>query len=477
MAIYYPQGVITMRVTLENLGDATDPLLNKLHVFSVVARRMRVSINDYTEADTFNCEIDFKNFPFDPRSIRSVGVTVHIEDKKKLFKTTNALNLINPDPDNAIFVGFADEDKIQLSEETRTVRLEGRDQTSYFIDREYTGGPIPLSKPVDQVIQDLVNLVPEVANSPNGIIVENRTGIDPLPTLAKLAPDFSSKAGTKNGRPRRTFWDQIQAIVERAGLIAYIELDKLVLSKPRNLYKREKAKLFVYGENLKELEFDRKLGRQKGFNIRVVSLVPERKEVLDAKIPEEASDEFLTQMGLPKKRIQVETVNANGEKGEPKDAPFITFRVRDVANKEQLISIGEKVFEEVGRQQIQGKLTTKEMQVCEDNGPGNERRLFNIAKARIGMPIEIDIDQGDLRGLPSLFKGKVKEREARIKKFLIERCYQEEIAVAYAKALTKFDTPFFTKAIEFELSQDTGFSASIDFLNFIELPQNLAGAT
>lgn len=472
MGVYYPQAVISMRVVLEDLGDKSAKL-NKIYAFNVVARRIRVSINDYTEADTFDAEIDFKNFPFDPRSIRSAGISIHLEDRKKLFKTINQLNLIEPSEDSAIFLGYVDEDRIRLSEETRTVHLEGRDFTALFLDREYLGTPIQLSKPVDQVIQDLVDQVPEVAQSPEGLVVENRTGIDPLPVLAKLAPDLGAKSGVKNGRPRRTYWDQIQNIIEKAGLIAYMELDKLVISRPRNLYKKERAKLFVYGANVKELEFKRKLGRQKGFNIRVVSLIPERKEVIDAKIPEEASDEFLQQMGLPKERIQVQTVNANGEKGEPKDAPFITFRVRDVANKEQLVAIGEKTFEEVGRQQIEGSLTTKEMAVCEDGGLNRERSLFSISQARVGMPIEIDIDQGDLEGLPSVFKGNDSQRKARIRKFLIARCYDPVVADAYAEALTKFDTPFFTKSIEFVLDQENGFDAEIEFLNFIELPRSL----
>lgn len=466
MPVYYPQGIMTLRVRLEDHGDTENVNLQELHAFSVVCRRVRVQLNSYLEADTFDAEIDFKNFPFDPRSIRSAGVTIHVEDRKRIFRTNNSLRLLQPTEESIIFQGFADEDNIELDEEKRTVRLEGRDFTSLLLDQEYVGDPIATTKPIDQVIKGLLEELEATAE----IEILNQTN-GTLPTISQFSPTFNKEAAVKNGRPRKTYWDMIQSIVEQAGLIGYISLDKFVLSKPRALYNKSKAKKFVYGHNLKSLTFTRKLGRQKGFNIRVLSLDIEKKKVLEAKIPEEATEAWTQDISLPRKRIQVPNIKPDGTQGEPKDAPFITFRVPNVTNKDQLVSIGEKIFEEVGRQQIEGSLSTKEMVICD-----KENDFFNATEFRIGTPIEVSIDQGDLEGMPRLLEsGSQSNRVNRIKKFLIERCYDPKIALAFAQSLVKFNAVFFTKAVEFTLDQENGWTMDIDFINFIELPQNLAG--
>ena len=70
MGIYYPQAVMTLRLRPENFGDTGSEVLNTDQVFTVVAKRVVVMLNSYREADTFDAELDFKTFPFDPRIIR-----------------------------------------------------------------------------------------------------------------------------------------------------------------------------------------------------------------------------------------------------------------------------------------------------------------------------------------------------------------------------------------------------------------------
>jgi len=470
MGIYYPQGAVTLRVILEDFGFSSKAKLQKVHTFTAVAKKITVNLNSYREADTFNCTLDFKNFPFDPRAIRACGVTIHVEDRKQMFKTSNALNLLEPKRESIIFIGFADTDKISMSDEERTVNLEGRDFTSLLLDRPYLGKPIQLTKPLDQVIGELLGELEEAKE----LSVVNETGED-LPVLAKFGENLSAKkSGAKNGRPNRTYWDHIQKLINQAGLIAYISLDKLVITKPRSLYSDDKPKIFVYGENVKDLEFERKLGRQKGINVRVLSLNFGTKEVIEARIPKEATQEWAKDIGIPLKEVTIPQVDTNGKRvpeGQEKPAPYITFRVRNITNKDELIKVGEKIYEEVGRQQIEGSLTTKEMQICDKNN-----NFFNATQMRIGTPIELDINQGDLKGLPDLQKGGNKNtKKAAIKKFLIRQCYDDRVADAFSEALVNFDTPFFTQEVEFSLDQETGWQMRINFVNFINLPRSLAG--
>lgn len=465
MSLYYPQAGIKLRVSWEDFGNPNDPLLSKVSTIECRPKEVSVTINDYTEADKFTATLDYRDFPFDPRSIRAMGVTIFIQDMKALYENNQKINITgvsNQAESNIIFLGFADEESIQLNDRNRTVQFSGRDFTSLLLDQPYFETPILMTEPLDVLIQGLLNKLPATAK----IKVENRTG-EKLPTLAQFAPSFSDTSGVRNTRKDENYWDVIQDLASKAGLIAYIELDKLIITKPRALYSVEQAKQFIYGKNLSSLNFNRKLGRQKGFNVAVRSLNLKTKDVLEVKIPEEASSEWASSIGIPIKRIQNVKIGVDGNKAE-EDAPFISFLVPDIINRPQLIKIGENVFEELSRQQIEGSLETKEMVVT--YGTASNPLEFDITKLRNGTPLLIEI--ADERQLANLRREKSVSQRA---KALIDLGYDRQLAQVMAIALGKFNPVFYTKAAEFRLSQNDGFSCSIEFVNFIELPKSLGG--
>lgn len=510
MSVYFPQGIIQIRAILEDFGYNSNVRLQKPHVWTVVARRLRINLNNYKEADTFSAEIDYKNFPFDPRIVRSCGVSIYIEDKKQIFDVAGnkALDRIKPGYKNIVFQGFVDSDKIELNQSNRTIRLEGRDFTSLLIDREYFGDPIATTKPLDKIIQDLLNQLTETKTTASevglGLTLDNQTG-ESLPILGGIAGEKEALANVFNGKGKKSYWDVIQDLVSTTGLICYVSLDRLVITKPRNLYDRKKSKVFVYGRNVKSLEYERKLGRQKGFNVQVIGINFGTKELISAKIPEDATEAWAKDIGIKREaiRLPVAKAPAADPNSDPKDpskgalpkpepqgaqmttdkdiAPYLTFRIQNLRNKEHAVEIGEKIFEELGRQQIEGKLSTREMNVYTPE----TRELFEATRFRIGTPIEIRIDQGDLEGIPNKLLPAARDtqqfdnpqqRDSRkkiISARLRQRGYDYQIADALAEALTLFDTPFYVKEVEFELDQENGFSMNLGFINFIEIPKNL----
>lgn len=455
MSYYYPQAVMTLRVIWEDFDLKSDASLQKVYTLPIIARRITVNFNDYTTADTFDCEIEYKNFPFDPRCIRSCGVTIHMQDMKTIFRDDNALNIIEPSDANTIFQGFVDEESLKFDDDKRVVRFEGRDFTALLIDAKYLEGkPLDQGQPLDVLLAGLLTTLKSVQQ----LKVDNRTG-KTLPALKQFYPDFGSPlAGQKNTGRDDTYWEIIQDLSARAGLIAYVELDKLVISTPRVLYNKSNAKQFVYGTNIKNLEFKRKLGRQKGFNIIVRCLDLQTKTVIDAKIPEEATDDWCKDTGVSKKRVQVPVIKPDGTQDVPKDAPFMAFRVTNIADKQHLIGVGEKIYEELSRQQIEGSFETHEMETPDKTGT-----CFDLTKLRIGTPVAIEIDQGDLAGISRLTSVSQRER------FLTDHCYEPVIARAFAKSMGKFMPVFYTKGATFTLDADTGYKLKIDFLNFIDL--------
>jgi hypothetical protein len=456
MSVYFPQAVMILRVLWEDFGQGGSA--SKVFKLPVLARRLSVSINDYNSADTFDAEIDFKSFPFDPRCIRSCGVSIHVADMGSLYKD-GQLNQIDLEDESSlknsvIFQGFVDEESIELDDERRTVKLEGRDFTSLFLDAKYLEGkPIATTTPLDTLLEQLIGQVPGAS----AITLEDRTG-KTLPTLAEFSQDFGALGASKNAGKDDNYWEIIQSLVAQAGLICFIEIDKLVLATPRTLYDKKNAKQFIYGKNVKTLQFKRKLGRHKGFNVKVRYMDLATKKVLTAEIPREADADWLKANGLKAEQVTIASVDPKtGEKTE-KPGPVLTFRVANVKNQKQLTEIGQKIFEEMSRQQIEGELVTHDMETMD-----KKENAFDLTKLRVGLPIEIELDQDDLAEI-----SRMKSQDARVK-FLKARGYESDVAAALAKSMGAFSPVFFTKAATFTVDHEQGFQLKIDFLNFIDL--------
>jgi hypothetical protein len=480
MSQYWPQAVVIFRAVFENKNLTIEqqkqiqaylqsggqivlgqPIPNitadPAYDMNIQCQKVRVNINDYTVADTFSLEVDYKNFPLDPRTLKSLGVSIYIQDVGELFRPppNNALHKIHPSEDNVVLEGFVDTDTIDFDDTNRVIKMEGRDLTGLFLDTPWNLAPVPLSTPLDQLFSQIVK---SLINTQK-IEVINNSGVNPLPTLGALGPEFSSLANLKNVKKDESYWETMQDLASRAGLIIHMNIDKLIITKPRNLYTADPTKIvhMIYGQNLKSLEFKRKLGRLKGFNVIVRSF--DDKTVNVAKIPEESTPDWAAATGVTLKRVQIPQFNASGAPQAPQDAPFFSFKVPNIADKSHLILVGEKIFEEISRQQIDGQFKTKEMLAPTQDQIGT---TFDLTKLDIGTPVKIEIDQDDLRELNRLTAIEDKVH------YLIIRGYPPTMARVFAETMSKFHTTFYTKSFEMSIDNEQGWDLKVDFVNFIE---------
>lgn len=456
MSFYYPKAAMTLRAVFEDFNNKTTATEAKSYEFVVRPSRVSVAINDYTQADTFSAEIDYKQFPFDPRCIRSLGVTIHLED------TGGVENLIVPKTSNTRFIGFVDEEGIDFDENARTVRLEGRDYTALLLDTPYILGPLSLATPLEALLKQIVSGLPATAK----LEIVNRTG-STLPTLSQYAPDYNSMGMSANGKSKENYWDKIQDLAQRAGLVVYIELDKLIVTRPRALYRRDQAIQFVYGKNLKKLSFKRKLGRQKGFNVRVVSLPVGEKKTIDAKIPEEATEDWCKHFGINRKRVtipkfsKVQGKSVGEDTTAEEDAPFLTFSIPNIKSKDHLVTVGEGVFEELGRQQIEGSMTTMDMKQKQFVAASQDFKSFDLLGIRNATPISIDIELKDMENMR-----RISTDDERVQ-YLLGKNYDPGVAHAIARAYGQFDMLFYTKSVEYTFDEGSMFEIKVDFINYI----------
>jgi hypothetical protein len=462
VSYYYPQASIKLRILPEDFTLTSSVDEKNIKEIFVVPRNVEVNVGDHKKGDSFSCELDYKNFPFDPRFMRSCGVAVYLENIEKLEETGKPLTII-PSKANTVFMGFVDEDLVTLDDTKRIIRLEGRDFTSLLIDQKYKENvPISQSDPIDISIQNFLYSIPALQK----IKFVNKTGNDRLPALSSFGPDPTSHlAGHKNTGSKETYWDIIQGSANRAGLICYISLDELILTTPRNLYNTENDLKIVYGKNIKSLTFKRKLGRFKGFNIRVRSRVGT--DIVTADIPREATETWAESFGIPREDVLIPVMGTDGTIDKSKTtqtAPFITFPIPKIVKKEALISIGESVFEDYSRQQLEGTLDTNEMLGHSGSGPKDANfKVIDLTQLDIGQPLAIDIAIDDLESI-----GRLTSQEKRVE-YLRRRNYSNDVAVLFAESIGKFSPRFFTKNYTMTLNQDSGFSLKIDFINIINL--------
>jgi len=469
MSRFYPQHAVTLRVVWEDFKRGQSARSARFDKITVTAERLSVELNDYKTADTFSLSLDYRNFPFDPRIVRAIGVTIHIEDlKKSPFSGAR----ITPSRDNTVFIGFVDKNRITFDSESNTVNFEGRDNTSLLIDARWDGGLLDMEQlTVSQVISDIV----ESLESTKDLDVEVRTKTGQTPTLAELGGGGGGDEATgsteklKNKRSSKkndTYWDVIQDLVTRAGLICYVELDKLIITEPRTLFKKSTAKQFVLGKNLTKLQFKRKIGRFQDINIQVLSYNPRlTNPIVKANIPEEATEDLRERLHLPDGPIYIEKLNPKTGKPEKEIAETLLFRVPTIQNfttrasaKEEVIRIGEAIFEEISRQQLEGKMSTREMCVYDREGVE-----FDITKLRIGTPVEIQVDNEYITGLRAV------DSETRRYNYLLARGYEPKVATVLAELLGGYQTPFYTKACSFNFEANEGLTVNIDFVNFIDI--------
>lgn len=486
MGVYFPQAAVLLRIRFEDKSKGNSNIYEQIHDVPIICKNITVNINDYTQADTFKLEIDYKNFPFDPRYIRAVAATIAMEDRGRIFEDDNSLSVVKikrkVHGDNVIFIGFADEEKINFDDTRRTVTLEGRDYTALLIDKKYNKGAISLDKKIDEVILEVL----KSSKDTEDIILDNRVNGE-LPILSKFWGEKDLLSGKRNSVKDETYWDVIQDIIRRAGLIAYIELDSLVISKPRNLYDANRAVTFVYGRNLTSLEYSRKVGRKKSFNLLLRSLNLNTKEVIEAKIPAEATNEWSEATGIANTEVKLKKIKADGTtaaksgknatdagiKEQEETAPYMSFIVPDVVDKDHLIEIGQQTYEEIGRQEIEGSLTTKEMFSSD-----NRNEKFDLLKIRNGTPIQIFLEQGDLKQLINFRPNRQEDIKNNfilsnsdidsVAKYLTARGWNKDIASVFASKINFFGNIFYTRSVEFTLDNANGFNMKIDFINFVE---------
>ena len=550
MSLYYPRAAVVLDVTWEN-RDPTNRNQREMSRFFLRPMSVRVGKNSYAEADTFDATFAYKDFPFDPRAMRSVGVIIHMDNVKNLETDLNvrvAEGLVGDErerrlravEETVVFQGFVDDARISHDGTERLVTIEGRDNTALFLDRKRFKVPL-LAQSIRQFMITILAQMGESVNkgkikvvfddpsdgdkqAQTAFLVKKNSAISKelrekaaaaglnrvilkafqerqrklgtpeeqidevvrreLDKIKDLTPaeramfEKSKKkreqgsitgVGTLNVRDQeRTYWDVIHQVALRNGLIAYIHRNELRFKRPRNYYGENPRRAhFMYGNNITDLSFTRKIGRRKEVNIRLVGYDKLKKRAVEVFIPRQATAKDLVARYKNMDIVEPELDANNKPTDRDKDPEFMTFPVSKFVNRADLITLAEQTFYQVSRQQIEGSFMTSEMEFRRVDYDRNTNEpvgdeIINFRELEIGDNIRVGFHMEDLEKIKDI--ADIEERVS----YLRGRGYPDEIARSFAIGLDAFNYNFYLAS--FDLSLDAnGFQINMDMENLIEI--------
>lgn len=415
----YPWCAVVLKLIFEDSEEVvTQP------VFPV---DVSVEKNPYHEADTAKVELNFKDFPLEPRLCKAITLLVHMG----CLDTPNESPLVSED--NLIFIGFVDQNSIEFDDSKTKVMLEARDYTSLLIDQKYPEETVNINRPLVDVVEEILS-----KEEAFGEIEIELRGLDESPTLG----DFKSERNWEEATVKeQTFWDLIVDMCQQSGLVCFIENDKLVIQQAQNLVDDSRIEPFIFGQNIKKITVSRDLRKLNQPNIEVRSYDDKQKKTLVGRYPDPP---------VSKKAIVKEDSKERFE--------YQRFIVRNINSEDQLKKIAESIYWQVARNEVKGTIETRETKsLLEDNA-----LLMTLAHGK---------------GIYAAFKAEgmfqnlqTSERE----NYLNSIGFDSKVAKKMASLFDsdKLNGPYYVHKATHSFKNDSGYGLNIEFINFIDVDKD-----
>jgi len=516
--------------TNANAGATTPVLLdaradNLSQVLGIIPRSLTVELPGYRQAGTFNIELAYQNFPLDPRVLRSVRVFLYMGVVSAGDFGTGILegmsegegmgarsSVLQASPDNLLLVGLVDSVCAEHNESGHIIRLEGRDLRGVLLDAKIdaeTLTKINLAQTIDKVVGDILNkLFPQGG----GIVIKTDANDWPsgLPTPA-LQGDLSrvnSDAATgKANVPSMqgssqdiSYWDIITQYCYLVGAIPYFVGTELRIRPPRSLYDWQRAKLpfgqtsmktpfadeaprtivgaqaeqflyrrIVFGRDILDLKFERKLTGTKVPAVRCVSVDSDLKGTTPNPTTKAPQSAKLIEARWPPITDKAANTSSVTSGGTAPTRDEITIPVPGIVNAKRLEDIAHQVYEEIGRGELGGSISTKNLASF-----GGDNEDPDLMKLRPGDPIEIRFDASGLESYPPPISeltnhaGRSEEEEVQAVK---EQLGDENLARAIVQANRGQNTQqtFRVGNVRYQWNAGSGISVDFDFQNYVEV--------
>lgn len=478
------------RILREQTGAPGDPPAafqaegDRVVLTGILPVSFEVQRNGLTTADTATIELDFKDAPFDPRSIRSaavelvfgvIGADDHARGARGELRDDGTSPSVpqrqgeGPTPPGLTrFVGIVDEWGGTLDGSSAdTVSLTCRDMTAVLLDQQIPkGSGVDLTVPLDQGVRDFLDAFPACRGFDVVYGVEGETPIVP----ANALPAARRTAGRRARRAQRvekmSAWDYLSDLAVSLGLVATLEDYTIRFVQPRTFYaSRSASRRMVYGRNLERFDYRRKIGGVKTPTIEVRALDPVLGRTRWARHPvREGQPRSGVYPDRPPKPSRAETVPPSSTGAEDKIQTFTLSGFTDPVGLERA---AESIWQQIGRQEIELELETADVSSYERDP--SEADLLTL---RAGDAVEVLIasqDANDVREQlisAGILEGLSVEARAR---YLARIGYDADVAQRIAEFQEDANalTVYRTNNVGISFSQDDGFGVTLELRNFL----------
>lgn len=445
MAYYYPRHALRILAVLEDFtGNPT--AAEDARDWVVVPRAARLERNDIHTADKLVAEVDFHEFPFDPRLIRTAAVAY--------FAGDTGGGVLARDERTLRFLGTLDSPESALGEDALKVTLECRDYTAFLLDKKATAAmQVSLDRSLRDILVELLATLPgEQATLLRPVLHDAQgTGIE-WPTV--------HGGGRRSARlpvePKDTLWSVILRVVQMTGLVCWIELDTLVVSTPRNATASARPMRFAFGQNLSDL----RLKRNTQNLTRPVALTqydPASGQRTTATYPPEPR---AARAGGGRgrgpgrgQRPHAALSHAGRASTGTQDALAEEFNITGHRTEAQLLEAAEHAYRTRAQTEIEGSLTTHELRV-------GDQDVYSLTAGDL---LRAEIDEHTRAAFEGARDSASRER------YLLARGYPAAVAAALAQSWEHLDRvaqPFSIRKATFALD-DRAFQLDLDFQNLL----------
>ena len=417
MPTYYPRASVAFLAILE--GET------EVRRFACIPRSVEVERNDHRHADTANLEVDYRDLPLDPRTVRSLAVQVYLGDVASMdgeLSTSDA---------HRRFLGYVDEPEATLEEAGEVVRLQCRDYTALFLDFRWPETKIRVDRAFTDVIAEVLATVPGAGEMKVAFDADGAGALQLSAMIGRsaFAPQDKDDA-----------WTVLVDLCGRAGLIPVVVLDTLRIVSASDA--GTGSVRFLYGQNVATLRYRRKYNETATQQIEVRCWDEQARATRIAQYPAAA---------ITTRR----KVSATG-KISTENAPILAFYVAGTYTEAQLGDIARRIYDEAAREQFEGELETAEMADLDD---------VDVLGLANGDAISVRLGSNLLASIEGMSPG-----EAVTHLVSGASALDEAVARALVAAWQKAEgrvTTFYVKSALHSWSRDDGYRLKVSFIRYV----------
>jgi hypothetical protein len=477
-------------------------------ISGIIPREATWNVNGIRMADTLNLTFSYADLPFSPLVLRAAWVELYlgtitaeehqlgIEGRNREISLKNGQKiyesmLMVPDTyidktgrvrSNLRFQGFVDKWENDFGDNEPMVRVECRDNTQLLIDIDAPSKlTIDKNIPIDKAIAKYLSHFPQL----NGITIEYRPGNikeSEIPVLknvygrASFPPQLGPPPSLINGQPSGLpVWDFLTDVVSSLGHFIHVEGTNILIERSRTKFGPNSKivrrpddpfqgrngrvyRQFIYGRNISEMKTTRTFVKNVPTNIEVRSYDPVKKSPVVGRYP-------------------TNRVGAGVHTSIPGDGgaeeKWLVWKVAPgITDKDTLRIIAQNIYEQLGRQELQVKIKTKNLASF---GGGNEDPDLLDMKAADTVEILVNrsnnIETAPSTSTVTSLETQLQTFRDKNVKYLMSRGFAENLSKAYAKAYTDIGVPteFRIKNMQVNWNIDTGVAFDIECINFVEV--------